>query len=151
VDVVTAAGPEVFNHNIETAPRLYPEVRPEADYARSLRVLSRAGRSGVIIKSGMMLGLGEREDEVLAALKDLLEAGCRVVTLGQYLAPSTAHHPVREFVPPERFEAYERAAFELGFEAVASGPFVRSSYMAEETAGDLLAGGACHTMSQRNE
>jgi lipoic acid synthetase len=151
VDAVTAAGPEVFNHNIETVPRLYPEVRPQADYARSLRVLARAAGSAAIVKSGMMLGLGERDEEVRAALADLVDAGCRMVTLGQYLAPSRAHHAVREFVPPARFAAYERVAFDLGFEAVASGPFVRSSYMAEQTAGDLLAGAACHTMAHRSE
>ena len=140
VDRVLDAAPEVFNHNVETVPRLYPEVRPQADYARSLRVLATAAEhpSGAVTKSGLMLGLGERQDEVLAVLDDLRRAGCRAVTLGQYLAPSSAHHAVAEFVSPERFEDYRRRALAMGFEAVASGPFVRSSYGAAELAAGLL-------------
>ena len=108
VDRVLDAAPEVFNHNVETVPRLYAEVRPEADYGRSLRVLAAAAEHpcGAVTKSGLMLGLGEREDEVLGVLRDLRRAGCRAVTLGQYLAPSADHHPVVEFVSPERFERY---------------------------------------------
>ena len=140
VDRVLDAAPEVFNHNVETVPRLYAQVRPQADYERSLCVLSMAAEhaAGAVTKSGLMLGLGEREDEVLAVLGDLRRAGCRAVTLGQYLAPSAAHHPVVEFVRPERFEEYGRRARELGFDAVASGPFVRSSYGAAELAAGLL-------------
>jgi lipoic acid synthetase len=149
VDTVTAARPEVFNHNIETVPRLYPEVRPQADYGRSLAVLARAAAaaSSPVVKSGMMLGLGEEEPEVLAALKDLRGAGCRVLTLGQYLSPSDSHLPVREYVTPETFRAFETTAHDLGFEAVASGPFVRSSYMAEQVAGNLPRRGPCRTMA----
>lgn len=140
VDRVLDAAPEVFNHNVETVPRLYPEVRPQADYARSLHVLRMAAEhpSGAVTKSGLMLGLGERQDEVLAVLGDLRGAGCRAVTLGQYLAPSAAHHAVAEFVSPECFEDYRRRALAMGFEAVASGPFVRSSYGAAELAAGLL-------------
>ncbi len=140
VERVLKAGPEVFNHNVETVPRLYPEVRPQADYGRSLAVLAQAAQScpPPVVKSGLMLGLGETEDELAAALADLLEAGCRVLTLGQYLAPSQAHHPVVEFVPPERFDGLKARALEMGFAAVASGPFVRSSYHAEAVAAALL-------------
>ena len=140
VDRVLDAGPEVFDHNVETVPRLYLDVRPQADYARSLDVLARGAQPGrdALVKSGLMLGLGEREDEVRAVLADLLEAGCRALTLGQYLSPSDAHHPVVEFVPPERFDRLGDEARAMGFEAVASGPFVRSSYHAEDVAGEAL-------------
>jgi lipoic acid synthetase len=139
---VLDAGPEVFNHNVETVPRLYARVRPEADYGRSLRVLAEAAaHAGVpVTKSGLMLGLGETADEVLAVLADLREAGCMALTLGQYLAPSAAHYPVAEFVPPDRFAALGAQARELGFRAVASGPFVRSSYGAAGMARQLLKG-----------
>jgi len=141
VDRVLDAAPDVFNHNVETVPRLYPEVRPEADYGRSLAVLAQAAgrRAAPVTKSGLMLGLGETTDEVLAVMADLRRAGCRVLTLGQYLAPSPLHHPVAEFVEPERFDALGARARELGFEGVASGPFVRSSYCAESMAAPLLA------------
>jgi len=129
---VLAARPEVFGHNVEVVPRLYPQVRPQADYPQSLRVLERAGQLGptVCVKSGLMLGVGEQEQEVLDVLHDLRSVGCDVVTLGQYLRPSPQHYPVSEFVTPETFEAYARVARELGFRGVLSGPFVRSSYHA---------------------
>jgi len=134
------AGPDIFNHNVETVPRLYDAVRPEADYDRSLRVLARAAaHPGVpVVKSGLMLGLGETAQEVRRTLEDLLEAGCRAVTLGQYLAPSPAHHPVVEFVPPDEFDRLSEMALEMGFGAAVSGPFVRSSYRAAEVARRLL-------------
>ncbi|GAB4284545.1 MAG: lipoyl synthase [Coriobacteriia bacterium] len=136
VDAVSGAGPDVFNHNIETVPRLYGTVRPEADYRRSLDVLSRAARSrqGMPVKSGLMVGLGERPDEVEAVLRDLRQAGCTLVTVGQYLRPGVRHLPVAEFVPPETFDRYARVAEQLGFVGVASAPFVRSSYHAGEMA-----------------
>ncbi len=153
LDRVLDAGPEVFNHNVETVPRLYPEVRPQADYARSLGVVARAAASdcGAATKSGLMLGLGEREDEVLTVLADLRHAGCRVVTLGQYLAPSPEHHPVVEFVPPEQFDQFAREARRMGFDAVASGPFVRSSYHAEDVAGEALQDGTGELESMSKE
>jgi len=185
VRAVCEAGPDVFNHNVETVPRLYPSVRPEADYRQSLEVLAaarrfadgktlrggsphpprgrerddsgavgtethraRAARSGAgltaarkpvssverprQIKSGLMVGLGETDEEVRAVLRDLRDAGTRIVTIGQYLAPSKEHVPVARFVEPAQFEAWEAAARGLGFAAVAAGPFVRSSYRAEE-------------------
>lgn len=133
---VLAAGPDVLNHNLETVPRLYPRVRPAAAYGRSLEVLARARslRPGVTTKSGLMLGLGEREEEVLEVLRDLRRAGCDLVTLGQYLQPSRCHLPVAEYLPPGRFAAYRRAALDLGFRGAVAGPLVRSSYHA----GDLF-------------
>ncbi len=134
IDTVLAAHPHIFNHNVETVPRLYAPVRPQALYARSLGVLEHAKRHapGVHTKSGLMVGLGERDDEILAVLRDLRGVGCDIVTIGQYLAPSPGHAPVIEFVPPERFGEYERQGRAMGFAAVAAGPFVRSSYHAEE-------------------
>lgn len=127
-----AARPEVLNHNVETVSRLYAKVRPQADYRRSLELLSRASSHNppVVTKSGIMLGLGEKREELLSALRDIRDAGCKLLTLGQYLAPSERHHPVVRYVPPEEFGEYEDLAKALGFEAVASSPFVRSSYHA---------------------
>jgi len=131
---VIDARPDVLNHNLETVLRLYPEVRPEAVYARSLELLSRVGRRApdVAVKSGLMLGLGERPDELEAALKDLLAAGCGILTLGQYLQPRKDCLPVARFVPPAEFDAWRKAALGMGFRRVAAGPLVRSSYHAEE-------------------
>jgi lipoic acid synthetase len=170
IATVLAARPDIFNHNVETVPRLYAAVRPEADYRRSLDVLvyakSRAtggmptpplrGHASAVdatacpandslgmppatsscghriyTKSGLMLGLGETADEIRVCLADLCAAGCDIVTIGQYLAPSAAHHPVARFVDPGEFAVWEAEARALGFAAVASGPFVRSSYQAE--------------------
>ena len=135
---VAASGPDVYNHNVETVPRLYPEVRPRADYGRSLALLRRVAELGGVTKSGLMLGLGEREEEIRRVLADLREGGCRAITLGQYLRPSPDHHPVVEFVPPETFDLLRDLALEMGFKGVASGPFVRSSYNAGEMARTML-------------
>jgi lipoic acid synthetase len=135
IETVLAAGPHIFNHNLETVRRLTPLVRSRATYDRSLNVLRKvkARRSGTTyIKSGMMLGLGETRDEVMVALADLRGAGCDLLTLGQYLQPTQKHLPVVEFIAPEVFDAYGRAARDLGFMHVASGPMVRSSYHADE-------------------
>ncbi len=131
---VLDAGPDVLNHNIETVSRLYPKVRPEADYRRSLQLIGRVGDMAPQIpaKSGMMLGLGETEEEIRETLADLRQAGCRMLTLGQYLQPSRAHLPVARYVAPEEFDAWKTAALEMGFSQVASGPLVRSSYHAGE-------------------
>ena len=135
IDAVLAARPHIFNHNLETVRRLTPSVRSRATYDRSLRVLrqvkDKAG-DGIYTKSGLMLGLGETEEELFTALADLREAGCQLLTLGQYLQPTFHHLPVVEFVSPERFTAYGRRAREMGFLHVASGPMVRSSYHADE-------------------
>jgi lipoic acid synthetase len=132
--MVLSAGPSVLNHNLETVPRLYSEVRPQADYRRSLALLARASTYAPHIptKSGLMLGLGETRDEVEQALLDLRASQCRILTLGQYLQPSADHYPVRRFVPPEVFDRWRRTALEMGFDQVASGPFVRSSFHAQE-------------------
>jgi lipoic acid synthetase len=136
VDTVAAARPDVFNHNVETVPRLYAEVRPGAGYERSLRVLARvkATQPDLPTKSGLMLGLGETPDEVVAVMRDLRAAGVGMLTLGQYLRPSKRHLPVAEFVRPDVFAQLEQEAKALGFVAVASAPFVRSSYHAGELA-----------------
>ena len=133
IDRVIEAGPEVVNHNLETVPRLYKEVRPGADYERSLNLLEQTQESGTSIhtKSGLMLGLGETQGEVFAVMGDLRRVGCDMLTLGQYLAPSKTHFPVHDYIHPEEFEAYKEAAEGMGFGHVASGPFVRSSYFAE--------------------
>ncbi len=133
---VLAAAPEVFNHNVETVPRLYDKVRPGADYQRSLAVLKNAAAGGQsLTKSGIMVGLGENEQEVMAVLADLVAAGVQAVTIGQYLSPSAGHLPVVEYVHPDQFKNYERQARLAGFQYVASGPLVRSSYHAADFMG----------------
>jgi len=124
--------PEVFNHNLETVPRLYPAVRPGADYFRSLNLLAEVKKKmpGLYTKSGLMLGLGEKEEEVISVMEDLRTSECDFLTLGQYLSPSSHHYPVLEFIEPEQFENYRRKALSLGFIGVAAGPFVRSSFRA---------------------
>jgi lipoic acid synthetase len=126
------ARPDVLNHNIETVPRLYASVRPGADYRRSLHLLKSAKDCdpSLTTKSGLMLGLGETSEEVHHTLQDMLEAGCSMLTLGQYLQPTPAHLPVERFIPPEEFEKWRDLSKEMGFTQVASGPFVRSSYHA---------------------
>ena len=132
LEMVLKEGPDVLNHNIETIVRLYPEVRPQADYKRSLHLLRKSKElySDIFIKSGFMLGLGETHQEVLELLRDLREVGCDFLTIGQYLQPHPDRLPVIRFVPPEDFEEYKRVGEEMGFKAVASGPFVRSSFHA---------------------
>ncbi len=127
-----SAGPRVINHNLETVPRLYPEVRPEADYNRSVELLAQVKdiNPGTITKSGLMLGLGETRQEVIEVMKDLREADCDLLTIGQYLRPSPEGHPVARYVSPGEFAAYRDIGKNLGFSEVASGPLVRSSYRA---------------------
>ena len=132
LDSVCAVRPEVFNHNLETVPRLYGKIRPQANYRRSLGVLSYAAGRGLMTKSGLMLGLGESKNEIKTTIRDLKYAGCRLLTLGQYLAPSKDHVPVARYVPPEEFEMWAEIARGMGFVSVASGPLVRSSYRAGE-------------------
>jgi len=130
LEVVAASRPEVLAHNIETVPRLYPAVRPVAKYQRSLDVLRWAARVNMLTKSSLMLGLGETEEEILAVARDLREAGVSIFTMGQYLAPTGDHHPVRRYVSPEEFAELGEKARALGFRHVESAPLVRSSYMA---------------------
>jgi lipoic acid synthetase len=129
---VTRSCPDVLAHNVETVPRLYPEVRPGASYERSLALLSLASgiAPGLPLKSGLMVGFGETREEVVAVLEDLFAAGCRSVTIGQYLSPSRNHPRVKEYLPVEAFRELEDAARGIGFPRVASGPLVRSSYRA---------------------
>ncbi len=131
---VLQARPDVLNHNVETVPRLYRAVRPQAIYERSLKTLSRTHEltPDIVVKTGFMVGLGETDSEVLELLCDLQEAHCNMVTIGQYLQPSEDHYPVRAYVEPAVFEHYRILAADLGFQAVASGPYVRSSYQAKE-------------------
>lgn len=139
---VVEAGPDIYNHNIETVERLSPGVRPQARYGRSLDVLRGVKEmdARVYTKSGMMLGLGESHEEVVQTLLDLRHVGVDAVTIGQYLRPTTSRHlPVAEYVRPERFAEYERIGEEMGFAFVASGPFVRSSYNAQAFSEKLLA------------
>ncbi|MBV7274073.1 lipoyl synthase [Clostridiaceae bacterium UIB06] len=126
--------PDVINHNVETAPSLYKEVRPMAIYERSLELLANVKNmdNSILTKSGFMLGLGETEDDIIGVLKDLREVKCDIVTIGQYLAPSSKHHQVIEYVHPNSFEKYRIMALDMGFKYVSSGPLVRSSYYAEE-------------------
>jgi len=130
----------VFNHNLETVPRLYRKVRPGADYQWSLDLLARfaESHSQVPTKSGLMLGLGETIDEVVEVMRDLRTHGCSMVTLGQYLQPSRFHLPVERFVPPENFDELAIIGRDLGFSHVASGPLVRSSYHADAQAAGVL-------------
>jgi lipoic acid synthetase len=134
LSTVLEACPDVLNHNLETVSRLYQQVRPQALYERSLHLLERVKESNPEIptKSGLMLGLGETAEEIRATFNDLLEAGCGILTLGQYLRPSKAHLPVERFVTPEEFASWRRIALGMGFLGTASGPFVRSSYHARE-------------------
>jgi len=128
-----ASRPDIFNHNLETVPRLYPSVRPDADYERSLRFLKRIKERDrdILTKSGIMLGLGETYGEVMDLMGDLRQADCDIVTVGQYLMPSKESVEVKEYVPPELFEKYKEDIENMGFLHVFSGPFVRSSYNAE--------------------
>ena len=135
IDVVLSAKPEIFNHNLETVRRLTPSVRSRATYERSLSVLAKVkarAADSIYTKSGVMLGLGETEEELFTAMEDLRRANCDLLTLGQYLQPTLRHLPVAEFVSPERFARYKVVAEEMGFQHVASGPMVRSSYHADE-------------------
>jgi lipoic acid synthetase len=134
IQIVLDAAPDIFNHNLETVERLTPVVRSRAKYRTSLEVLRQAKELApkIVTKSGVMLGLGEKEPELFQAMDDLREVGCQVLTMGQYLRPSAQHLPVVEFVSPERFDAYGEIARAKGFEHVASGPLVRSSYHAAD-------------------
>lgn len=131
IQKVIEAKPEVISHNLETTERLTSEIRSRAKYRRSLQVIKQIADAGLVAKSGIMLGLGETEEEILQVMDDLLEVGCKVMTIGQYLAPTLEHLPVKEYVTPEKFEEYHKIGIAKGFEFVESSPLVRSSYRAE--------------------
>ncbi len=136
LEILVTEPPDVFNHNLETVPRLYKQARPGADYTHSLELLASFKQSApeVPTKSGLMVGLGETDEEIVAVMHDLRAHGCDLLTIGQYLQPSRGHLPVERFVPPETFDEYARLAREMGYRNVASGPLVRSSYHAEQQA-----------------
>jgi lipoic acid synthetase len=124
--------PDILNHNIETVPSLYARIRPHAIYQRSLELLRLAASQGLVTKSGIMVGFGEKKEEVLGAMRDLREHGCSILTIGQYLQPTDRQVPVKEFISPATFEFYKTEGEHMGFNAVYSGAFIRSSYRAEE-------------------
>lgn len=132
--IVLESGPEIINHNLETVPRLYPKVRPQASYERSLALLRRIKELSPqkVSKSGLMVGLGEEKEEILQVMADLRKVSCDLLTLGQYLQPSGKHHPVIRYVPPEEFEEFKQEGERMGFQAVFAAPFVRSSFHAAE-------------------
>lgn len=132
LDIILAEHPDVISHNLETVRRLTPEVRRVATYDRSLQVLDYLAKKGANTKSGIMLGLGETEEEVLQAMDDLRAVGCRIMTIGQYLQPSKLHYPVQDYIHPDKFEEYRLKGIEKGFAHIESAPMVRSSYHAEK-------------------
>ena len=131
IEIVAASKPDIIGHNIETVERLTPLVRARAKYRTSMRALEIISASGAVSKSGLMVGLGESDDEVLQTLRDLREVGVEIVTLGQYLRPSLEHYPVAAYITPEKFDWYRLQALEMGFSYCASAPMVRSSYLAD--------------------
>ncbi len=140
IEEIIKAGPDVFNHNIETVPSLYEKVRPEASYERSLKLLEKisTAEKNIIVKSGLMLGLGETEKELKMVWQDLLNSGCQILTMGQYLQPTSDNLPVKEYIKPERFESLKEKALNMGFEKVIAGPYVRSSYLAEQSSTEII-------------
>lgn len=134
VATVVESGPDVFNHNIETVPRLFTQIRPQGDYQRSLHILHyvKSMKNQLPVKSGLMVGLGETENEVIDVMKDLYASGVSILTIGQYLQPTNQQVPVHMFVHPQQFDRYENAAYDIGFTQVVAGPYVRSSYNAAE-------------------
>lgn len=131
IDIIVSAKPDIIGHNLETVERLTPLVRSKAKYRTSLKTIKHIADSGIIAKSGLMVGLGETEEEMLRAMDDLVEAGCSILTIGQYLQPTKEHWEVAEYVTPEKFEWYKERALERGLSYVASAPLVRSSYLAD--------------------
>ena len=133
--IILEAEPDVLNHNVETIPRLYKNVRPQANFEQSLKILrsAKALKKNIYTKSGFMVGLGEEEPEVIELLNYLRQAGVEIVTIGQYLAPSQAHFPVKKYIEPEMFKKYQEAGRKMGFSQIEAGPFVRSSYQAQVT------------------
>ncbi|MEP6600590.1 MAG: lipoyl synthase [Nitrospirota bacterium] len=139
LDTVLGAKPNILNHNIETVPRLFPSVRPQGKYLRSIRLLHAASHKGAVTKSGLMVGLGEALGEVRAVMKDLRRTGCVILSIGQYLQPTKAHWPVMRFYEPTEFQQLKEEGLALGFQHVESGPLVRSSYHAEQQASNSVS------------
>jgi lipoic acid synthetase len=140
LNVVIESQPEILAHNLETVPRMHPAVRPQATYSRSLTVLERISKSGLVSKTGIMVGIGETDEEVIELLEDIREnTGTEIITIGQYLQPSKNHLPVERWVHPDLFAMYKDVGLSLGFRVVESGPLVRSSFHAEEQVRELKA------------
>ncbi len=144
LNIVFEAKPDVFGHNMETVRRLSNQTRSRAKYDVSLKVLSLSSKAGLITKTGIMVGLGETEDEVAELMRDVRAAGVKLMTIGQYLQPTKAHIPVEEYVTPEQFAKYREIGLQMGFDNVESGPLVRSSYMAEKTFIESKLKAPCH-------
>ncbi len=140
---VLDAAPEIINHNVETPPAHYRRIRPQADYAQSLELLRRVRQAAAIPKSGLMVGLGETDEEVRGVLGDLAQAGCRIATIGQYMRPSREHPPVLRYVHPDVFEQYAQWGREAGLDYVFSAPLVRSSYNAAQVFEQLTTAKKC--------
>jgi lipoic acid synthetase len=140
LETVLAAKPDILNHNVETVPRLHKQVRPQAKYTRSLEMLRRAKQAGFVTKSGLMLGIGEQDEEIAATLREMAADHLDILTLGQYLRPSAQHLPMHRWVPPEDFLRWKNFGLEIGFRVVESGPLVRSSYHADEQSDALVPG-----------
>ena len=132
LDIVVDSAPDILNHNVETVPRLYSVVRPQAKYDRSLEVLKYFKEHGLVTKSGIMVGIGEKTEEVFEVMKDLRTSGVDILTIGQYLQPTKEHLPIDRYVTPDEFKMYKQSGLEMGFKFVESGPLVRSSYHADE-------------------
>jgi lipoic acid synthetase len=140
LETVLEAKPDILNHNVETVPRLQKKIRPQAKYERSLEMLRRAKAAGFVTKSGLMLGIGEKDDEIAATLRDMAAEKIDILTLGQYLRPSAQHLPLDRWVTPEEFARWKEFGLDLGFRVVESGPLVRSSYHADEQSHALVPG-----------
>jgi len=140
LETVLAAKPDILNHNVETVPRLHKQVRPQAKYERSLEMLRRAKAAGFVTKSGLMLGIGEQDDEIATTLRDMAADKLDILTLGQYLRPSAQHLPLYRWVTPEEFAHWKQFSLDLGYRVVESGPLVRSSYHADEQSDALVPG-----------
>lgn len=138
LDTILASKPDIIGHNIETVSRLTPTLRSRATYSKSLATLSYLSSKGAVVKSGLMVGLGETEEEVFSTMQDLRAAGVRILTIGQYLQPTAEHYPVAEYITPQQFEAYKAKALQIGFDFCASAPLVRSSYLADEAASTII-------------
>ena len=138
LDTILASKPDIIGHNIETVSRLTPTLRSRATYSKSLVTLSYLSSKGAVVKSGLMVGLGETEEEVFSTMQDLRAAGVRILTIGQYLQPTAEHYPVAEYITPQQFEAYKAKALQIGFDFCASAPLVRSSYLADEAASTII-------------
>ena len=138
LDTILASKPDIIGHNIETVSRLTPTLRSRATYSKSLATLSYLSSKGAVVKSGLMVGLGETEEEVFSTMQDLRAAGVRILTIGQYLQPTAEHYPVAEYITPQLFEQYKTKALQIGFDFCASAPLVRSSYLADEAASTII-------------